>query len=445
MFRATKNFARVLSISLVALTLALGAAMSLAQWRSAQARPLGATYTVTNTNSSGAGSLRNAINNANANPGPDVISITANGTLLLSAALPVITDSVKIDGPGMTLFAIDGANAFRVLQIGSNAAVTIRDLTIQHGNAISDRGGGIFSQGDLTLTHVAVLSNTAGDQNGGGVTAFRNVVLHGGLFQNNVVSDSVGRGGGLYISGDTLIVSDTQFISNTALGDISDGGGIYASVDSLSITNAQFISNSAIGSISEGGGVSSFDLTEFDWWGEVGVPVGVATVTAGATGYLFPNNSGFTKAFNTTEIYGKIGLGVPLNPKVAVWYDVDKVKGAYFEGSVSHTVNLTPAVPLTFGALAGLSKGQGSKPDAAGNPTVTFFNFHDDGLTHGDFWVASAFAAGPISIAPSIHLVVPRDKLAHSKNAVETASTKLLFGATISWSKAFGGKDEAKE
>ena len=86
--------------------------------------------------------------------------------------------------------------------------------------------------------------------------------------------------------------------------------------------------------ISEGGGLYSFYLTEFDWWGEANYPVGIATLTAGATGYIFPNGAGFTPAANTIEIYGKVALGMTLSPKVAMWYDVDKIKGAYFEFSV---------------------------------------------------------------------------------------------------------------
>lgn len=196
--------------------------------------------------------------------------------------------------------------------------------------------------------------------------------------------------------------------------------------------------------ISEGGGTSSFDLTEFDWWGELSYPVGVATLTGGVTGYIFPNDAGFTSDFNTVEIYGKVALGVPLNPKLAVWYDVDKVKGAYFEGSVSHTLHPAPSFPLTFGALMGVSAGQGSEPDAAGDPTVSFFNFHDDGVSHIDLSASSSFALGPLSIAPVFHFVINQDDLTHSKNLTETSDTKIWFGGIISWSRSFGGEEEAE-
>ena len=78
------------------------------------------------------------------------------------------------------------------------------------------------------------------------------------------------------------------------------------------------------------------NLSEFDPWAEVSVPVGKATLTGGVVGYVFPNDFGATDDFNTWEVYGKVGLGVPLEPEAGVYYDFDKVNGAYFEGSVGH-------------------------------------------------------------------------------------------------------------
>ena len=47
------------------------------------------------------------------------------------------------------------------------------------------------------------------------------------------------------------------------------------------------------------------DLTEFDWWAELGIPIGKVTLTPGATGYIYPNDGGLTEDNNTIEIYGK--------------------------------------------------------------------------------------------------------------------------------------------
>ena len=61
----------------------------------------GGTFMVTNMADSGAGSLRWAITNANANPGPDTINFeiigTAPFTINVLSALPAVTDPVTID------------------------------------------------------------------------------------------------------------------------------------------------------------------------------------------------------------------------------------------------------------------------------------------------------------------------------------------------------------
>ncbi len=54
------------------------------------------TYTVTNTADSGAGSLRQAITDANANPGADVIDFSVSGTVTLLSLLPAIAEETDL-------------------------------------------------------------------------------------------------------------------------------------------------------------------------------------------------------------------------------------------------------------------------------------------------------------------------------------------------------------
>src|SRR5687767_6447723 len=88
--------------------------------------------------------------------------------------------------------------------------------------------------------------------------------------------------------------------------------------------------------ISESGGSSSFNLAEYDPYGEVSFSVGKATLTGGVTAYIYPNDpgpvGGFTEDLNTVEVYGKAAFDAPLSPFVNLYYDVDKIKGVYFEG-----------------------------------------------------------------------------------------------------------------
>jgi hypothetical protein len=189
--------------------------------------------------------------------------------------------------------------------------------------------------------------------------------------------------------------------------------------------------------ISESGGESSFDVAEFDWWGEFNYPYQTANFTLGATGYIYPNDAGFTKDANTVEIYGKVGLSVPLNPKLAVWYDVDKIKGAYFEGSISHSIQpKDQPFSVTLGALAGFSAGQGINDDPTSDES---FNFADDGFTHLDLSAAVPFATGPLSISPAVHVVITGDDATKFTSPSDLdKDVKVWFGGTISWSKALG-------
>lgn len=184
---------------------------------------------------------------------------------------------------------------------------------------------------------------------------------------------------------------------------------------------------------SQSGGVSSFNLAEFDPWAEVSIPAGKATVTGGVVGYLFPNDFGATEALNTWELYGKVGLAVPLGPKLAVYYDVDKVDGAYLEGSVAHAVPLG-SVSLALGALAGFSAGQAEATDPA-----ELNNFAENGFTHLDLSAGMPISAGIFSITPVLHFLVNGDQNTKFTSPGEESDVKLWGGLTISWAQAFGG------
>lgn len=197
--------------------------------------------------------------------------------------------------------------------------------------------------------------------------------------------------------------------------------------------------------ISESGGTSSFNLAEYDPYAEVSFTVGKATLTGGATAYRYPNSAGFTKAVNTVEVYGKAAIEAPLSPGLAIYYDVDKVKGAYFEGSVSHSFTASEKVSVDLGAVVGLNAGQGVDPDDES------FNFADDGFTHVDLSAGVPFTAGPLSITPVLHLIIGIDdatkvtKFESDGLTPVSKDAKLWGGVSLSWSKALGAEPEATD
>ncbi|MCZ6834674.1 MAG: right-handed parallel beta-helix repeat-containing protein [Planctomycetota bacterium] len=205
-----------------------------------------ATYTVINTNDSGAGSLRQAINDANANPGTDFIHFNIPGagthTIFPMSPLPWLIGVASVDGAsqpgyaGTPLIEIGGdfAGVGAVgLQIFNNSS-QVRGLTINgfssHGIRISGSGGvtivgcwiGINKFGTVSPTYPnggdGVFIDNSPDNNIGGTAAtLRNVIsgnnghgvrILGASAINNVIENN-------YIG---LDVGDTAKLSNGGQG-----------------------------------------------------------------------------------------------------------------------------------------------------------------------------------------------------------------------------------
>jgi hypothetical protein len=231
---------------------------------------------------------------------------------------------------------------------------------------------------------------------------------------------------GLSLTNKPVIQPDLYLTIPVGKASLTAGG--WSSIDIGKYDNAS-------NDISEGGGTSAFNLTEFDWWGELAIPVGPVTITPGATGYIYPNDAGFTKAANTVEIYGKLSVTSPFNPKLSAYYDVDKVKGIYVEGSVSHGFPIGPK-SLTLGALAGWSHNEQPSSDPSAN-------FADNGLTHVDLSASLPLSIGSLSLTPSVHGVITADDWTKiTKPTALDTKFKVWGGFTLSWSKALGASKE---
>ena len=116
-------------------------------------------YVVMNTNDSGAGSLRQAIaDDADGTPITFAPSL-AGQTITLKTEL-LIPDSLTIDGTAAPGLIVSGAGVARVIEVAQGATVTLRALTVEHGNAngtgTAANGGGILNSGTLTLDSVTI-------------------------------------------------------------------------------------------------------------------------------------------------------------------------------------------------------------------------------------------------------------------------------------------------
>lgn len=129
-----------------------------------ECRSLFSTFSVTNLNDSGAGSLRQAILNANAASGPDVIEFQSglSGAITLTGGTLSVSDSLAINGPGAFELALDGNGAARVFAF-TGGTCSVEGLTIRNGRmGGTNGGGGILNNGaTLTLDSVVVSGNTS--------------------------------------------------------------------------------------------------------------------------------------------------------------------------------------------------------------------------------------------------------------------------------------------
>ncbi len=209
--------------------LASGAALTLGMGFGLGPSAEAATFTVTNLNDSGAGSLRQAISDANNAAGPDVVTFQAGvtGTLTLATGQLYISDSVNIQGPGQAVVTVNANSTSRVFYVYYSDGlidVTISGLTLTGGNAGNSNGGGIVDFGEnLTLDHVTVDTNT-GSQGGG---LWMNANGNSLTITNSIFSgNTAGEGGGifLYDSGQPVLIQDTVISGNQSTG---AGGGVY--------------------------------------------------------------------------------------------------------------------------------------------------------------------------------------------------------------------------
>jgi len=233
-----------------------------------------ATFTVTNTNDSGAGSLRQAFLDSYTNSTEDIINFdagvfsTPQTITLTSGELTVPADyssgpftGVTINGPGARLLTISGNNHSRIFAVLYAGKLAIHGVTLTGGNGTGSgigyalNGGAILvetgSPGagvpNLTVTNSIIAGNTA--KKGGGIfDAGYNTSL---VLNTAIINNSAQEEGGGIMS------FKLHCVNCTISGNIAaEGGGIYVNYDGdLPVTNTTIAFNTAV----KGGGVSGED------------------------------------------------------------------------------------------------------------------------------------------------------------------------------------------
>jgi hypothetical protein len=207
-------------------------------------RCLLANFSVLNVNNAGPGSLRQAILDANALAGPDLILFNVGGggpqSIRPTAALPAITGPVTVDGRtqpgfvGVPLIEIDGsfAGVANGLMI-SGGGTRVRGLVINrftgHGLVISGPGGNVV-EGNYIGTTLSAMAAAPNGLYGVYVADSPNNLIGGiGSLARNVVSGNIS--GGVSIIGPVAAGNSLRgnFIGTNASGTAAvpnNGGGI---------------------------------------------------------------------------------------------------------------------------------------------------------------------------------------------------------------------------
>ncbi len=239
------------------------------------------TFTVTNLNSSGAGSLAQAIITANTHPGADLIDFSVAGSIKLAAPLPAVIGTVDIDGTSAPGYA--GAP---VVQVNFNHLAGLHFTPTSGGSELNS----------LDLVNAAAAGVTI--NNAGGMLIVGNII---GLGLNG--TSLAGNGGnGLVLnnsSGNTIGGSAAEQ-PNTISGNLGNGLVLNGSSNNNQIVG-NFIGTDVTGAVGLGNTQNGILITGGAKGNEIG---------GTATGGNDPTNSVYVRPPQGNVISGNNGNGV---------------------------------------------------------------------------------------------------------------------------------------
>jgi hypothetical protein len=221
----------------------------------------GEAFKVTNLNDDGAGSLRQAVEDSEANATSDRILFKSklSGEIELTSGELYIgaEDGLRVLGPGARQLAVSGGGNSRVFNIHADNdpasgfdPIVISGLTLTAGDAQGGNGGALYLADTVfVLSRATVTGSTA--VSGGGFYAVSHYqgspIIKHSTFAGNQATPGSGGGFGARES-DTMIVNST-ISGNTA---VDQGGGLF-----FESYDAQVVSSTVVGNSSPdaGGGI----------------------------------------------------------------------------------------------------------------------------------------------------------------------------------------------
>jgi beta-glucanase (GH16 family) len=242
--------------------------------------------TVTNTDDSGAGSLRQALGEVCFGGAVGFAPGLASKTIGLTSTELTIKQPTTIDGAAAPGLTISGGDTLRVFVIDPNVTAAIRNLKVAHGFGY-ELAGGILNNGTLTLDRVIVANNrvdtsgedfwkggagiysgenstltvidstvadnTAAQSNGGGIHAFFRTIVR--IERSTISGNSANVGGGLRTLGDIQIINST-ISGNSTYGWM--GGAFFHTDGVMHVLSSTIANNSAPPGTTGGAFVGTF-------------------------------------------------------------------------------------------------------------------------------------------------------------------------------------------
>ena len=346
---------------------------------------------VLNSNDSGKDSLRDVIANV---CGGSTITFAQymTGTINLTSAELLVNKSLSIVGPGANVLSVarsstNGTPSFRIFNIAANTNVSISGLTIAHGSAASDFGGGIVNHGNLTLDSDTITNNSAAFGGGGIHNSGGTLILTGSTVSNNTVN--LGAGG--ILNSGVLTIGNSTFSGNAANG---GNGGAIVNTGTTTVTSSTIAGNSA--TAAAGGGIHGPA-------GTLHIRNSIIAANTAATGpdingtvasqgfNLIGNSSG--TMITSPQFTDQIGTaGAPIDPMIESLRD---------NGGSTFTRALTPGSPaIDRGDSAGLLLDQRGLPRPSDFGAVTNVS-GGDGSDIGAFELQAAIPT-PTPAIPGI-------------------------------------------
>lgn len=195
---------------------------------------------VSTTADSGPGSLRQALEDANAG---DTVTflLDSPSTIMLTSGVVPIAKNVTLSGPSGGSITISGNNASRIFTVLAGVTATISHLTLTQGDAATGNGGALDTAGALTLDTVTITNSSASgpDAFGGAVAGDDGASL--AISNSTITGNRATQGGGIFESArmvGRVTISDSTLSNNMATDTqgYDDGGALVANV-ATTLTN----------------------------------------------------------------------------------------------------------------------------------------------------------------------------------------------------------------